>query len=710
MRYVFRALALMLATLLVWNLATAQRALDELPPRTGEQLTKPGARESHQGAENPRQGSRSDRQGRWGGPDPYGPEGYQAVMDKAEMKLNDPQWQLKLDLQPPKRIVVQQPDGTAEEYWYVMFRVINDNMRRIKETTPPQKYDGRVDLGRRIEPLETQDNSPFEFEGVPVDAHLDFEFHVFSRDIERDPWHTEYPAEPEDEVLPAEALAQRRANMKTVYRPVSNHYVLQRIAEAEGMYEWMDNRDYINEPVMLLHPLSDFQRQVGFAHELGASDFSGPRCLAYRFVVVDGSEQASGTRYVAVYNDNTFAGFYGQGDTLPEGARLVDNPNDAMWGKLTIRRYQAGDSIDRYGRPLRANDPGYLNARVAGGRPDDVNSYGVIPADHPAVGQPVRVPHARLHKASDRVLMDFDTGIRHYALPNRTHRINGMVVTEADPRFGRAVELGNNSELRQYVGTPVKMLDQRGRPIRRYVVTYQPGDILTQAEWDIYRRRIGPGLLSRYSNVGDIVGRPLTADDPVVGMPKIKMGFFTGDAELRGESITRGIDTGRRGPEGEVILQGREGYSTGRSYNASRIGPEHFRQDIDGEFTTNRVAPLPNNHGLKAGEDYIYAPLGNAAEGAMPVPKFDEHGAWADYFDPISDQRIPVTDSEGELVRDILDQILYLKSYEYEYVYMYEFERMPMDDDGFRSEYGGEDYRLVQDEVEVTVQRQTIVG
>jgi hypothetical protein len=710
MRYVFRTLALMLTTLLVWNLATAQRSLDELPPGTEDQLHKPGARESHQGADNPRQGGRSDRQGRWGGPDPYGPESYEAFMDKAEMKMNDPQWQLKIDMQHPKRIVVQYPDGTAEDFWYVMFRVINDNTRQVKETIQPELHDGGVDLGRRIEPLETQDISPPDFEGVPVDAHLDFEFHVFTRNIERDPWDTEIPEEDEDEVLSSEALAQRHANMKTVYRPVSDHFVLQRIAEAEGMYEWMDNRDYINEPVFLLHPLSDFQRQVGFAHELTANDFSGPRALGYRFVVIEEGSHSEATRFVAVYQDNTFAGFFGQGDTLPDGARLVDSPDDPMWGNLTIRRYQAGDSIDRYGRPLRANEPGYLNARVAGGRPEDTNSYGVIPADHPAVGQPVQIPHARLYKASDRVLVNYETSIPHRDFPNRTHVINGKVLTEADPRWASGREVGGDSDLRQHIGTPVKMLDQRGRPIRRYVVTYQPGDVLTQAEWDIYRRRLGPGILSRYSGIGDIVGRPLRPDDPVVGMPKIRMGHFTGDQELVNETISRGIDTGRRGPNDEVILQARDGYETGRSYDARRIDPQHFRRDMDGEFTTNRIAPLPGNHGLNAGEEYIYAPLGNAAEGARPVPRFDEHGAWEDYYDPISNQRIPLTDTEGELVRDMQDQILYLKAYEYEYMYMYEYERMPMEDDGFRGRHGGEEFRLVEDDVEVVAQQQTIRG
>jgi hypothetical protein len=700
MRYVFpRTAALALTSLLVLNLAYAQSSLKELPEGAADDLAKPGDRESHQGADNPMQGNRNDASGRFGGPDPYGAEGYRAFADKAETRLNDPQWQLKIDMQHPKRIVVDQPDGTSKEYWYVLFRVINDNTRLIKDTVLPEPHGDDVDINNPKPPLKVQDNSTGDIEGVPADAHLDFEFHVFTRDIEKDPWDTAWPEDPENEALTPEGLAQRRANMKRVYKPVSNHAVLQRIAAHEGMYEWMGNYDFINEPVMQLHPLSDFQRQIGRAHELNAPDYSGPRCLAYRFVVVSEGEPVEGTRYVAVYGDNTFAGFFGEEDDLPEGATLVKDSSHAMWGKLTIPRYEAGDCIDRFGNKLKVNDPGYLQARIAGGIEGSESSYGVLKSDHPAVGKPVTVPHARLYRAGDRVLKDFDTGRKHADFPNANYRISGKIVAPGDPNYDSAEEIDS-----EFVGKPVKQIDSRGRAIRRYIVTYQPGDVLTQAEWDIYRRRLGKGILSRYTSTEDIVGRPLSATDPIVGLPKIKLGHFAGEADRRGpESIDRGIDTGRRGPSGEVILEASADYATGRPYSPLQIGPGDFTRDPDGEFTTNRVAPLPDNHGLAAGEEYIYAPLGDAGEDAVPVPRFDRYGAWMDYEHELSGARIPVTDEEGNLVRDMQDQILYEKEYEYEYVYMYEYEPINQDDEGFKARHGGDRYRLSRRNVKFAV-------
>ncbi|MBX3460714.1 MAG: hypothetical protein KF696_12250 [Planctomycetes bacterium] len=709
MRYVFRALAIMMALGLVLNLAVAQKSLKELPDGADQDLYKPGDRESHQGADNPMQGSRGKR---GGSPDPYGGETFKDFIEKAEIKLNDPQWQLKLDMQYPKRIVVDNPDGTAREYWYVLFRVINDNTRKIKNTTLPTLHGDEVDPGNPKDPLQVIDNmaGADERQGVPADAHLDFELHVFNRDIERDPWDTAWPEDPENEVLTPEGLEQRRANMKRVYRPVSNHYVLQRVAAKEGLYEWQGNWDFISEPVMLLHPLSDFQRQVGFEHDLSAPDYSGPRCLPYRFVVFRDGARTEDMRFVAVYSDNAFAGFYGKGDTLPEGARLVDSGDDVMWGKLTARRYLAGDCVDRYGRPLRANDPGYLNARVAGGRQDDATGYGMLKAEDPKVGTPVNIPHVRFYKDGDHVLFNHDTGLPHKEFPNANYRINGKIVGPGDPRHGEAEAISGSTEMfgGRVVGKPVKQIDQRGRAIRRYIVTYQAGDVLTQAEWDIYRRRLGPAILNRYKDIGNIVGRPLTANDPVVGLPKIKLGYYIGEEDRKGEVIDRGVDTGRRGPKGEVILQSSPNYKTGREYKATDIGPEDFMRDPDGEFTTNRVAPVPDNSGLRDGEEYIYAPLGAAGDDAVPVPAFNQYGAWKDYVDELSGSRIPLYDEKGDLVRDIQDQILYLKEYEYEYVYLYEFAPVSQDDDGFKGAHGGEKFKLVNENIRFAVIPKTV--
>ncbi|MCA8913950.1 MAG: hypothetical protein KDB90_00960 [Planctomycetes bacterium] len=710
MRYVFRAVAIVAVLGFVFNLAIAQKALKELPDGADSDLSKDGTREAHQGADNPRQGNRSDRDGRFGGPDPYGPENFEQFIQKAERQLNDPQWQLKIDLQDPKRIVINHADGSSEEYWYVLFRVVNDNTRTIKDTELPTPNSEDVDLNNPPSPLEVKDNSGTDREGVPVDCHLDFELHVFTHDIEKNPWDAgEYPFDPDDEVLSPEALDQRRANMKRVYKPVSNHSVLQKVAEAEGLYEWMGNYGYINEAVMLLHPLSDFQRQIGFSHELDAPDLSGLRCLPYRISTFVGGERAEAIRYVAVYDeDNTFAGVFGEDETLPDGSHLVKDDSDEMYGKLTQRRYMAGDCIDSFGRPLRANDPGYLNARIAGSRDGKGGSYGVLAPDHPAVDRPVMVPHYRLYRDGDKVLFDYDTGIKHADYPNQTYHINGRIVGPADDRFGNAEEVSGSTEKfgGDVVGKPVKVIDHKGRPIRKYIVTYEAGERISQAEWDIWQRRLGPGLLSRYQNLADITNRPLLADDPLIGLPKIKMGNFIGDEDHgAAEVIQRGVDTGRRGPQGEVILDMQE-YTTGRRFSPRKIDPADFMRDPDGEFTTNREAPIPPGANLNSGEEYVYAPLGNAVEGAVPVPAFDQYGAWRDYRDELSGARIPLTDSEGKLVRDDQDQILYLKDYEYEYVYLYEYDVTPQDDDGFKGEHGGDRYQLVKENIKFTVSRE----
>jgi hypothetical protein len=697
MRYVFRALALVAALGFVFNLAVAQKSLKEVPEGAGDDLKKEGDREAHQGADSPRQGNTS--------PDPYGAETYEQFIQKAERQLNDPQWQLKVDLQDPKRIVVNHADGTSDEYWYVLFRVINDNTRNIKQTTLPGLDTKEVDLDNPPSPREIGGGITEDLEGVPVNCHLDIEFHVFSRNIESDPWDAGFPEDPDDPVLTPEQIALRRAQMKHVFRPVSDHRVLQLVAEKEGLYEWMGNYGHINEAVMLLHPLSDFQRQIGFAHELTAPDLNGLRCVPYRIVVVEGGERSEAMRYVAVYDsDNTFAGVFGQGDTLPDGARLVDKESDEMWGKLTQRRYMAGDCIDRYGRPLRPNEPGYLNARIAGSQDGKSGSYGVLAEDHPVVGKPVMVPHYRMYRGSDKVLVDWDTGIKHADFPNANYRITGKIVGPADPRFGDA----QDASAIDAVGKPVKMVDSKGRAVRKYVVTYEAGDTVTQAEWDIYQQILGKGLLAKYKDLESITGRPLTADDPLIGMPKIKMGSFIGDAANgEAEVIQRGVDTGRRGPEGEVILDLQE-FVTGRRYDPKKIGPGAFARDPEGEFSTNREAPVPPGAQLNPGEEYVYAPLGSAADDAVPVPAFDQYGAWRDYFDEMSGSRIPLTDAEGNLVRDSLDQILYVKEFEYEYVYMYEYALVDEDDEGFKGQYGGDRFQLLKENIKFTRSKQKV--
>jgi len=714
MRIALRLFAAVALIGLVFNLSLAQKSLQEIPESEHEKLGKEGSRESHQGPDHPMQGNTNEEKGRFGGPDPYAAEDFKKFGEKNERHLNDPQWQLKVDLQDPKRIVINYPDGTSHEYWYVLFRVINNNVRNVKQTNLPEPNPEEVDLGRPPEPLEiTGPGLTTQLEGVPVNAHLDFELQVYTRNVEKDPWDTEWPKDPEEIEMPSQlppsdqATAERRANIKRTYRAVSDSFVLQRIAEQEEMWEWNGNFAGTPEPITLLHPLSDFQRQIGNGHKLDAPDFSGPRCLPYRAVVIEGNERTESIRYAAVYADNTFAGIYGTGDTLPDGARLVSSPDDNMWGKLTQRRYQAGDCIDRYGRVLNANDPGYLNARIAGGNGEAEHSYGVLQTGHPAIGQGVTMSHFRQYKDGDTVLFGFDTGVTIPGRRNDTFKINGKIVTPADARFGSGAKIDSTTQ--QYggtvVGKPVKLIDQRGRALRKYMVTYQAGDFITQAEWDIWRARLGAGVLARYTNIDGIVGRVLTADDPVIGLPKIKLGHFVGaDERKTPETIKRGINTGRKGPKGEIILT-TEDYLTGRHYDPRVISAEDFMRDPDGEFTTNRKAPVPDGAALNSGEEYVYAPLGKAEEGAVPVPKFDEHGAWADYLEEVSGVRTPLTDAKGELVRDHLDQLLYLKEYEYEYVYMYEYAPAVQEDEGFKGTYGGDRWQLLTEDIRMMVKK-----
>lgn len=700
MRILFRAFAAMAVMGFVLNLALAQKALKEIPDGEHAKLRKEGSREGHQGPDNPRQGNDSKGQGQWGGPDAYGPEGFTESMDKNERQLNDPQWQLKIDMQDPKRIVVDYPDGSSQEYWYVLFRVINANTRAVKSTTPPTKNPEEVDLNAPPKPLETKESTSQEMEGVPVNCHLDFELQVFTRDVDTEPGDSAWPADPEEEVLTPEAVAERRAHVKKTYRAISDPYVLQRITEQEEMWEWAGNSAGSPEPISLLYPLSDFQRQLGRAHDpaKAAPDLSGPRCLPYRIVNMAGGERTEALRYVAVYGDNTFAGWFGAEDALPDGAHLVNSAEDPMWGKLTGRRYQAGDCVDRFGRVLSPNEPGYLNARVAGG--DGGGSYGLLQTGHAAIGKQVTQPHYRQYADGDTVLFNFDTKMAVVGRPNDNYWISGKIVNPNDPRFGSGTKISGSTQQfgATVVGRPVKLLDQRGRALRRSLVTYQAGDTITQAEWDIYRKRIGETVLKRYKGLEDIVGRSLTADDPVVGQPRIKMGYFVGGEERKApETIKRGVDTKRRGPKGEVILTS-EDYVTGRHYDPRAISPEDFMRDPDGEFTTNRVAPVPAGSKLNPGEEYAYAPLGKAGENAVPVPKFDHHGAWQDYVDDLSGVRITLTDDKNELVRDDMDQLLYLKEYEYEYTYLHEYAPETQADEGFKGAHGGDRWKLITED------------
>ncbi|MCC6574234.1 MAG: hypothetical protein IT462_10625 [Planctomycetes bacterium] len=704
MRYAPRILVCLLSMLLAVTVALAQKSTREVEADDAAALGKlkdAGGREKHQGADHPNQGNSS--------PDPYGAENFKLFSEKNERRLNDPQWQLKLDLYDPKRIVIEYPDGSSEEYWYVLFRVINDNIRRNYTTTEPNI---NPDGARDPKPVDTTKNEN-EYEGVPVDTTIDMDVVTYTRNIDRSPWD-----ESANGIAP-----EKLRNIKKTYRPVSDPYVLQQIAIKEELYEWVQNSAGMHERVVLVHPMSDFQRQAGLVHKLEAPDFSGPRCLPIRVVRNEGAVRAEFERFVGVYDDNSFAGYFGNDEQAPEGVRVVKEATDPMWGNLTKRRYAANDCVDRFGRILQTNDPGYLNARVSGGEEGSAR-YGVLKADNPLVGKPAQIPHVRQYRAAsgdkpaDKVLFGFDTKVPVPGHVEDFYIINGKVInaastyrtaTENVSLWGVAGSVDVTDDLTQFggkvAGKPVKMVDHLGRAIKRYMVTYQVGDVVTKAEWDIWSKRLGKGLLARFGNPTNIADRPLTANDPLVGLPKIKMGKAIGNADdLAAEIITRGVESGDRDKiTGAPLLKKVENFTTGRGYDPKKITPDHFMRDPDGTFTTHRKAPLPEGHGLNAGEEYIYAPLGSAEADAIAIPFFDrldKFGAWEDYRDPISGSRVPLTDEQGEIVRDEFDQILYLKEYEYEYVYMYEYEPVDETDAGFKGEYGMDRDRLKKSVVE----------
>lgn len=707
MRLIARACALLFLLALLVNLSLAQKSEKEVGSDNMQKLKGQGGREEHQGADNPRQGNTS-KDSYEGLPDPYGAEDFLAFTEKNERNVNDPQWQLKIDLYDPKRIVIEYPDGRREEYWYILFRVINDNTREQRNTVADPL--NRVGSNDRPKPIGVN-SSVVGRMGVPVNTHLDIDVFTYTRNIDKDPWDTSaanmrerfkqqalehMPSNEPDRDAKADVAAnQAMGAVKRHFKSISDPFVLQQIAEKEQLYEWVEDGSGNQRRLYLLHPLSDFQRQIGIKHELSAPDFSGPRCMPHRVSVTTGKEFVEYLRYPGIYeSDKSFAGWFGANEAAPDGVRIVKDANDEMWGKLTQRRYQPGDCVNRFGMALQPNDPGYLNARVAG--EGEKTAYGIVTPDHPLNGKPITIPHYRQYHDGDKVLFGHDTGITVRNYPNDTYKLNGVIVGPADPRYDGAQAINAATEMfgAPVVGKPVKMIDSKGRAVRKYLVTYQVGERVTQAEWAIWKKRLGAGILSRYTNPDSIVGRPLEPGDPLVGLPKIKMGRGVGDDSAREpEEIQRGQGPGRATVK----------FKTGRDYDPKKIGPENFMRDPDGEFTTARVAPLPAGAALNPGEDYVYAPLGDAEEGAIPVPAFDHYGAWEDYREASSGQRVPLTDDSGEIVRDDLDQILYLKEYEYEYMYLYEFDpawqNHDRDDEGFKGRYGEDRYELVKESV-----------
>ncbi|MCK6440740.1 MAG: hypothetical protein L6Q71_11150, partial [Planctomycetes bacterium] len=651
---------------------------------------------------------------------PYGGESYETLAKKFEDRLNTPDWTLGIDMQEPRRIVVEYPDGTAQEYWYILFRLINDNYRKVS-TKVVSDYDPSKAGTGEINAVNIENQEAERWEGIPVRANIDvvvetlrYNTHaepVRHGDEKRDDLHAELTKEAEKDTgkglsgnadtAEAERLVKERyQHARKTYTDISDAWVLQRIAEQEQLWEWRDGkREYI------LWPASAFKAEIAPAYEYESDWLDGPRCLPHQVEKFDEKGNLYiVTRYPGVYEDNSWAGYFGEQDTLPAGVRLVKGPDDAsgMYGKLTKRRYKNYDVVDRFGRVLGENEPGYLAAKAAGGRivknNPDIGDKGNLDA---LIGQTARRPAHRRYKAGDHVLMEWDTGVAMPGRPNQNYIINGMIIQPGDNGIHKGYDkirreyTGLNPKADEEVGTvavrasqedryqtakvlseddelfrrrpvsehiPVKVLDYLGRPVTRGApVTYQIGDTVTELEYRIWAERYPAELVKRFEKTSaekygsEPWKRTLQFHDFLVGLPKIKMGRGEDISVTTPETLKRGI--AKKIENGQVVEMDVVDYVTGRPYDPKMIKPDVFMRDPDGTFTTFRTPPVPPNAALAEGEAYVYAPLGPADVGAMPVPRFDRFGVWEDYVHPVSGKRIPLVDGKGELVRDQYDQI-----------------------------------------------------
>ena len=362
---------------------------------------------------------------------PYGAEKYGGTLEdwglrkKLEDRFDHPAWQLNIDLKEPRRIVVTRPDGTAEEYWYVLFRVTNTTVRK-KSKTEVTDYDPKnTEGGSDPKAVKVDTTISTDEEGVPVYTTLDVQLEWFTlktQALPRDIAHS-----PEDDLRKrleeeldvemgktlsgkadekntekhASILQQRYANSRRTGSDCSDAFVLHAIAEQEQLWEWRNNkREYI------LWPASAFKRDLSPAHNLDSVWLDGPRCLPREILRFGPNNEVERTmRYPAVFEaDSAFAGWFGSGDSLPEGARLVKDEQDAMYGKLTTVRYSNYDVVDRFGRIVRQGHPSYLGARAAGGEiVKAVPEHKVAGNLESLIGQVAKRPAHRIYRAGDRV-------------------------------------------------------------------------------------------------------------------------------------------------------------------------------------------------------------------------------------------------------------------------------------------------------------------
>ncbi len=719
------------------------------PADSGEDKKKSYTR---QGYGHIRQGNTSERGdpiGRDYGP--YAGESFQELEDKLLDRSDSAAWELGIDLKEPRQITIQRPDGSIEEYWYVLFRLINDNYRpvssrEVENYTPfdPSKVDSPptpVDV-REIIKKNT-------WEGVPVQTTLDMLVETLSYDALEEPIQNglqnhddlkdilseearkalgvglSEQEKVEDEKRSQELANERYSHARKVYSDISDPYVLGAIAEREQIWEWReDRREHI------LHSISAFKHEIAPAHELQSDWLNGPRAFPRQVERIDSSgNPLLITRYPAIYEgDGTWAGYFGKDDPLPPGARLVEDPNDPFYGKLTARRYENGHVVDRFGNIVSTKEPGYLDALRAGGQIQKAIPAHNVPGklEH-LIGEKALRPTYRIYREGDHMLVDWDTGIPHPKRPNQNYIINGMLVYPQDMAFFKAyvderrrsargtpeqieAEIGKGAiqaaDTSRYESAltldqnfeiygrnpvqeriPVKRIDSRGRAIKRMLVTYEAGERVTEDEYHIWAQRFPTEIIKSFP--AEPWTRPLQPDDFMVGLPKIKLGRVFDQSFAEPEVLER-----RMSQDSKLQTQA---YETGRRYDPRLIKSEHFMRDPDGTFFTNREAPVPPGARLAEGEEYVYAPLGEAADGAFPVPLFDRFDVWEDYIDPVTGGKIPLFDADGKVIRDAQDQVQYVKAYEYEYLYAYEFAPLEEKDENWKKIASSDELGLSED-------------
>jgi|GEM_PF-3032254 len=705
--------------------------LDDIRTRDGSDT--PGKGYVRQGYDHMRQGNtskaRNDFMGRQYAP--YGVETYTPLRQKLEDKMKSPSWELDVDLYTPKRIEIN-----GEVYWYVLFEIANRNWRYSETTTDTTESiagPGGDPNDPAYHRIESTQGDP---EGVPVETNIDFFVEVYRVDAHARVRDIGVAGAEDDDLEDAMGKEARRiegedvvgegeldgtssnkaskmaeamyANSRHAVQSVSDPFVLRQIAERERMWVWnYDKRQY------LLEPTSAFQRDIGIAHELNPSRLDGPICLPTVDFVTTGDEEEPTmvVRYPGVFTNNyAFAGYFGEGDPLElphhpdRGIELVSSSSHPMWGKLAPLEYADGDVVGRFGEVLQNGQPGYLTALRSGGMILSGND-GRAAQNAGMIGRLRMRPNYRVYNNDDKVLLGYDTGIPHAAYANMNYSISGLIVDQYDQllynkivaerarvargaRSDEEIGLGNLraadvnrddeavsiSDVLEEFGEvpgrgpiPVKLIDHKGRPIKRSIVTYKVGDTVSQDEWEIYASR---NTDAEVSNPG--FPYELQAGDMMVGKPKIKMGRTRNTLER--EVLRRAVNQ-QYDEEGNTESLDVVDYETGRLYDPHVVRPTDFYRDPDGSFFCNRVAPVPSGANLAPGEDYVYAPLGAPSVDASPVPAFDRndaYGAWVDYVDPITGDKVPLRDASGELVYDEYDQLQYLKEYEYEFVYLYE--------------------------------------